>query len=628
MVTINIDGNSFQVDKNQNVLEAAKQCGIEIPSLCDIDTFTDECALCDVEIAGKGIVKACKVKPTDGMVVTTSSQLLSNIRKCNLERILQRANTNCSVPPCQIACPANVDIQSYLYFIANNEHLKAIEVIKKTLPMPLSIGRVCPAFCEAKCQRNLVDEPLAIRQLKRYAADIDLEKLNSYTPIKKDNKGIRIAIVGAGPGGLSCGYFLSNEGYNVTVYEAMPQAGGWLRYGIPEYRLPKDILDKEIDIMCRNGMSIETNKKLGENFTLSSLREEFDAVCLAIGASQASEMKYTGSDLAGCYLGVDFLKDQTLDKQYTIGKKVAVIGGGNTAIDCARSALRLGADTTLIYRRTRDEMPAETYEIEEAEHEGVKFHFLTNPAENIADDNGHVCQIKLEKMALGEPDASGRCSPKATGEYFVEDFDTVIAAVSQKTDTSFIATEDIELSFSRWNTINVDETTMHSGVKNIFAIGDFRRGPATAIEAIADGRKAAKGIDEFFGGTMEKLYTESFRSRNVERSHLIQPEHIEKLKRVMASIATGDNAKQTEEMLNHALAKVLRAKMPELTLAQRHLSFNEVETGLSQQAAIDEAKRCLSCGCDEGNDCKLRQYATDYKVDRKLFINRAVHLAN
>ncbi|KPA51570.1 NADH-ubiquinone oxidoreductase [Photobacterium leiognathi subsp. mandapamensis] len=623
MVTITIDGQSYKVDKNQTLLAAAKTCGIEIPSLCDVDEFSQECVLCDVEVAGKGIVKACDIQPIDGMVVTTESQVLTNIRKHNLERILQRANTNCSVPPCQVACPANVDIQSYLYFIANNEHLKAIEVIKKTLPMPLSIGRVCPAFCEAKCQRNLVDEPLAIRQLKRYAADIDLKKLENYTPVKKETKGKNIAIVGAGPGGLSCGYFLSNEGYNVTVFESMPQAGGWLRYGIPEYRLPKAILDKEIEIMCRNGMTIKTNTKLGEDFTLTSLSEEYDSVCLAIGASQASEMNYTGSDLDGCYLGVDFLKDLAMDKQYSIGKKVAVIGGGNTAIDCARSALRLGADTTLIYRRTRDEMPAETYEIEEAEHEGVKFHFLTNPVENIADENGRVCQVKLETMALGEPDASGRCSPKPTGEYTLEDFDTVIAAVSQKTDTGFLANEDIELSFSRWNTINVDEATMHSGVKNIFAIGDFRRGPATAIEAIADGRKAAKAIDEYFGGNMEKLYTESFRSRNVERSHLIRPEHAEKLKRIMASLATGNNTQDIESKLHHALAKVLRVKMPELTLAQREQSFSEVETGLSQQAAIDEANRCLSCGCDAGNDCKLRHYATDYKVDRRLFITRA-----
>ncbi|GAM66039.1 NAD-dependent formate dehydrogenase alpha subunit [Vibrio ishigakensis] len=333
--------------------------------------------------------------------------------------------------PCKTACPAGVDIQSYLYHISQNDHQKAIEVIKRTLPMPLSIGRVCPAFCETECRRGLVDDSIAIRQLKRHAADADLEAQEAIFHRKKLIKDKHIAIVGSGPGGLTAGYYLSNEGYEVTVFESMPHAGGWLRYGIPEYRLPKSILDKEIGLMCRNGMQIECRKKLGEDITLSSLSEQYDAVCLAVGASKAVEMNYAGSDLDGCYLGVDYLKDYVTEKNYLTGKKVAVIGGGNTAIDCARTAVRDGADTTLIYRRTRAEMPAEDYEIEEAEHEGVKFHFLTNPAENIAGSDGRVEAIRLEKMELGPADASGRRSPKATGEFFTEAFDTVIAAVSQ-----------------------------------------------------------------------------------------------------------------------------------------------------------------------------------------------------
>ncbi|MDF5473852.1 FAD-dependent oxidoreductase, partial [Vibrio parahaemolyticus] len=235
-----------------------------------------------------------------------------------------------------------------------------------------------------------------------------------------------------------------------------------------------DILDKEIELMCRNGMQVHTNQKLGVDLTLSQLSEEYDAVCLAVGASQAVEMHYTGSDLEGCYLGVDYLKDYVTEQNYVTGQKVAVIGGGNTAIDCARTARRAGADTTLIYRRTRDEMPAEDYEIVEAEHEGVKFHFLTNPAENLADETGRVNAIRLERMALGEPDASGRRSPKPTGEFFTEEFDTVIAAVSQKPDLSFLEGEDLSIPLTRWNTSDADEKTMHTGTGNIFSIGDFR----------------------------------------------------------------------------------------------------------------------------------------------------------
>ncbi|GAL03166.1 NAD-dependent formate dehydrogenase alpha subunit [Photobacterium aphoticum] len=387
MNNVIIDGQSIAVDGQQSLLDVANAHQIEIPSLCGLNKSGEKvpCDLCMVEIDGQGMQRACEVTAQAGMSVTTQSDALSAHRRQALNRIMADHYADCEAP-CQTACPAGVDIQSYLYHIAQNDHQKAVEVIKRTLPMPLSIGRVCPAFCEAECRRGIVDEPLAIRQLKRHAADIDLEAQEQYVPPRKADKGKRIAIIGSGPGGLSCGYYLSNEGYAVTVFESMPKAGGWLRYGIPEYRLPKAILDKEIELICRNGMEVKTNQSLGKDMQLSELVADFDAVCLAVGASQAVEMHYTGSDLDGCYLGVDYLKDYVTDKQYTTGKKVAVIGGGNTAIDCARTAVRDGADTTLIYRRTRDEMPAEDYEIAEAEHEGVKFHFLTNPVENMADE--------------------------------------------------------------------------------------------------------------------------------------------------------------------------------------------------------------------------------------------------
>ncbi|EPM4309619.1 FAD-dependent oxidoreductase, partial [Vibrio parahaemolyticus] len=498
MIEIVIDGKYRIVEEGLTLLEAAKVCGVEIPSLCGMNKSNEKipCDLCVVEVESGGTKRACDLKVYRGLNVVTQSEQLSEHRRKALNRIMTDHYADCEAP-CKTACPAGVDIQSYLYHISQNDHQKAIEVIKRTLPMPLSIGRVCPAFCESECRRSLVDEPIAIRQLKRHAADADLAAHEAYVPEKKPAKHRKIAVVGSGPGGLTAGYYLSNEGYDVTVFESMPKAGGWLRYGIPEYRLPKDILDKEIELMCRNGMQVETNKKLGVDFTLSQLSEDYDAVCLAVGASQAVEMNYSGSDLDGCYLGVDYLKDYVTEQNYVTGKKVAVIGGGNTAIDCARTACRAGADTTLIYRRTRDEMPAEDYEIVEAEHEGVKFHFLTNPAENIADENGRVKAIRLERMALGEPDASGRRSPKPTGEFFTEAFDTVIAAVSQKPDLSFLENDDLSIPLTRWNTSESDSQTMHTGTGNIFSIGDFRRGPATAVEAVGDGRVAAKAIDLF-----------------------------------------------------------------------------------------------------------------------------------
>ncbi|QUM86033.1 formate dehydrogenase subunit alpha [Moritella sp. 28] len=591
MINVTFNGELFPVNAQRNLLEAASDCDIEIPSLCGLNKNGEKvpCDLCVVDITGQGIKRACEVTPLEGMVVTTTSETLSSLRQKSLNRILSDHYADCEAP-CQTACPAGVDIQSYLYHISQNDHAKAVEVIKRTLPMPLSIGRVCPAFCEAECRRGLIDEPLAIRQLKRHSADIDLESQEQYIPLKKSTKGMSIAVVGSGPGGLTCGYYLTNEGYEVTVFESMPHAGGWLRYGIPEYRLPKAILDKEIEIMCRNGMQVLTNKKLGNDFTLTQLTQDYDAVCLAVGASQAVDMQYTGSDFDGCYLGVDYLKDYVTDGNYTTGKKVAVIGGGNTAIDCARTAVRDGADTTLIYRRTRAEMPAEDYEILEAEHEGVKFHFLTNPVENIANENGRVCEVKLEKMALGEPDASGRRRPEKTGEYFIEAFDTVIAAVSQKPDLSFMDKETLDLPLTRWNTQDADPDTMHSGVGNVFSIGDFRRGPATAIEAVADGRIAAEAIDRYFDGDMENIPVKQFNSQKAP-----------KLKQV--DTAQFDHIKQ-----------VMRSVMPELSTQERELSFAEVETGFDNDDAMREAARCLECGCQANTDCQLRDFATEYEV--------------
>ncbi|CAH6873432.1 Formate dehydrogenase-O, major subunit [Vibrio chagasii] len=591
MIQIVIDGKFRIVEQGQTVLEAAKTCGLEIPSLCGLNKTADKvpCDLCVVEVEGVGVTRSCELEVVNGLNITTQSKQLTVHRQDALNRIMADHYADCEAP-CQTACPAGVDIQSYLHHIAQNDHTKAIEVIKKTLPMPLSIGRVCPAFCETECRRNLVDDSIAIRQLKRHAADADLAAQESYMPAKKPNKGKSIAIVGSGPGGLTAGYYLSNEGYDVSVYESMPKAGGWLRYGIPEYRLPKSILDKEIELMCRNGMAVECDKKLGVDFTLSDLSRDFDAVCLAVGASQAVEMNYPGSDLGGCYLGVDYLKDYVTDKHFTTGKKVAVIGGGNTAIDCARTAVRDGADTTLIYRRTRDEMPAEDYEIEEAEHEGVKFHFLTNPAENIADDNGHVSEIRLERMALGPADASGRRSPKPTGEFFVEAFDTVIAAVSQKPDLSFMDNEEIDIPLTRWNTADADPQTMHTGTGNIFSIGDFRRGPATAVEAVGDGRIAAQAIDRFFNGDMDSIPAKPFNSRKHKQLKAVDPEQYKSIQRMARKI------------------------MPELTPEQREQSFEEVETGFDNADAIAEAARCLECGCQANTNCDLRDYSTEYKA--------------
>ena len=306
-----------------------------------------------------------------------------------------------------------------------------------------------------------------------------------------DKKDQKVCIIGAGPSGLTCGYYLSYSGYQVDIYEAMPQAGGWLRYGIPEYRLPKDILDHEIDLLCGAGMNIFTEKRLGVDIYINDIKNDYDAVYIAIGATKALGMDIPGVDKKNVFLGVDFLKLIILDEKLDLGKKVAVVGGGNTAVACARTAQRLGCEVSIIYRRTSEDMSADTHDIKAAVMEGIQLRTLANPVEYIGDDT--ISQIKIEIMQPGEMDESGRRKPVGTGEYEILDFTAVIIAFSQTTDTDCL--ENL-LPLTKDNTVMTDDH-MYTGVKNIFAGGDIKRGPRTAIEAVADGKRAAENINGY-----------------------------------------------------------------------------------------------------------------------------------
>jgi formate dehydrogenase major subunit len=601
MIEISLNGKKIKTEPGKTILQLAEEHGISIPTLChdkELKPF-GSCWVCAVEVKGRrGFVTSCGTEIADGMEIVTDSKEIHAARKMALELLLSDHYADCEAP-CKMACPDKVDVQTYVSLIANGQLHEAVKVIKENLPMPLSIGRVCPAFCEEECRRSLVDDSIAIRQLKRHAADFDLNDDWTWTPEKEEDKGKKIAIVGAGPSGLTCGFYLSNKGYDVTVYEAAPAAGGWLRYGIPEYRLPKAILDKEIELMCANGMKIELNKPIGKDITLDQLSSDFDAVYLAIGAQNAVPMRIEGSNLKGCFLGVDYLKDFVLGKKQKVGKKVAIIGGGNTAIDCARTARRKGAEVTLVYRRTRNEMPAEAYEVDAAEEEGVKFYFLTNPVENIGEKK-KLKKIKFEKMELGEPDESGRRRPQPTGKFFEEEFDTMIAAISQSPDVDFLAdtpntVKGKQIPLTRWSTAEADEASMYIGFANVFAGGDFRRGPATAIEAIADGRIAADSIDNFLNDRMMVKSEEMFNSVKEKKLKDVNPENYSQYK------------------------KISRYKMPELEPEERATNFEEVELGFSDADAKAEADRCLECGCQVNSTCDLRRYATDYKVEVDIF---------
>jgi formate dehydrogenase major subunit len=606
-IEVILNGKKVAAETGMTILDLATRYDIEIPTLCHDEELKPygSCWVCAVEVKGRrGFVTACGTYISEGMEITTSNEEINQARKMALELLISDHYADCEAP-CKIACPDHVDVQGYVSLIANGQYHEAVKVIKDTLPMPLSIGRVCPAFCEKECRRQLVEEPIAIRQLKRYAADEDLNDHWNYVPEKQPDKGKKVAIIGAGPSGLTCGYYLTNNGYEVDVFEASPEAGGWLRYGIPEYRLPKAILDKEIELMCTNGMKIHKNTVMGKDIYLDELSRKYDAVYVAIGAQKAVPMPVKGSELQGCYLGVDFLKAHALGNAPKLGKKVAIVGGGNTAIDCARTSVRLGAEVSIIYRRTKEEMPADQFEIDAAEHEGVQFYMLSNPVEYMG-ENGILKEIKIEKMQLGEPDSSGRRRPEPTGDYFTLQFDSIIAAISQvpETETFSLPENKVEgavFPISRWSTAIVNEDNMFTGLKNVFAGGDFRRGAATAIEAIADGKTASIMIDKFLQGEAMSPPKARFDSKKAGKVKDIS---------------------KTEYGQFDCRPRV---HMPEIELPKARSSFEEVELGFEQKQAKLEAERCLECGCQVNETCFLRQYATDYEVDPVRFMGSENH---
>ncbi len=591
-VTITLDGREVKAQEGATILEVAREHGIEIPTLCSDDKLEPygSCWLCIVDVEGaRGFVPSCSTRVADGMVVTTNSDDIRATRRLCLELLLSDHYGDC-VAPCTITCPAGIDIPGYIDHIKNGRFQEAVALIKERNPLPLIIGRVCPHTCETQCRRNNVDEPIGINNLKRFAADYDIACNVPYTPELAPSTGKKVAIIGGGPAGLSAAYYLVQMGHEPTIFDAMPALGGMLRYGIPEYRLPNAVLDKEIQGILDLGVKAETGVKLGEDISVEGLLDDgFDAVLLAAGAWDSRSMRVEGEDLGGVIHGIHFLRDVVLGKDVKVGPKVCVIGGGNTAIDAARTALRLGApEVTILYRRSRAEMPANDIEIEEAEEENVAFHFLAAPTKLIG-SNGTLEKMEYVEMELGEADESGRRRPVPIpgSEKFV-DVDTVIAAIGQGPDASFLD-DGTAVEVSRRGTVQVDDATMRTGDERVFAAGDLVTGAATAIEAIAGGRKAAIAIDRF-------LNSEPLDGQPYVYNH------------VKGDLENIDKADYED------IEKAPRAPMPTVPPEKRVTNFDEMCLGLTQEAAIKEAERCLQCICEAAEDCKLRNHASEYDV--------------
>lgn len=581
-----VDDTEIAAPAGASVLHAALEAGLEIPHLCFDQGLNHErnCGLCCVEIHGeREAVYACETPVRAGMRVQSQSEALTRLRRAALEKLLQNHKGDC-LPPCRLACPAGSDCQGYAGLIAEGKPEEALRRLYDAYPLPASLGRVCPHPCEDACRRSLFEGPVALGALKRFAADAALGEIEALLSPPQAATGKRVAVVGSGPAGLTAAWFLRRSGHGVTVFEAREKAGGMLRYGIPQFRLPKEVLDREIQIIQNSGVHFRYGRRLGRDFGLEGLRAEYDAVFLAPGAQQGAALGIEGQDLPGVYDGVRFLRQVAGGKVPELGKNVAVVGGGNTAVDACRTALRLpGVETVvLLYRRERGQMPAYRDEVEEAEREGAVLRFLVAPTALRAE--GKKLCLRLQAMRLDKADSSGRQRPEplpGQGEDLL--VDSVLVAIGQRLETEAFS----GLPMNGQNTLRSENGAL-PGLPGVFAGGDAEgEGPGLAVEACAAGKRAAAAMDVFLAGGCQPPAK--------------APLYVAK---------TGLCAADYPEVLPEA-----RAELPLLPPQERRAGFAESCLGLGREAARREAARCLECGCTDLWDCKLLRYGREYGLE-------------
>lgn len=607
-INVILNGKSAEAKVGETVLSLAQRYGYDIPTLCHdprLKPFSS-CFVCVVKIENlKGLQPSCSTVVFEGMKVETESEEIFKARQTSLNLLLSNHYADC-VAPCKLNCPAGVDVQGYISLIEKGFYTDAIKLIKETNPLPAICGRVCVRPCEFACRRNFLDEGAAVGvdYMKRFVADKDLISNERYKATKAQSSGKKVAIIGGGPGGLSAAYFLQQQGHQCDIFEAAPKAGGWLRYGIPEYRLPNDIIDKEIESITDLGVNIFFNKKLGENLLFKEIKQNYNAVILTIGSQKGTLAGVDGEDALNVFSGIEFLRNMAITGKTPNfkGKKVVVVGGGNTAMDCCRTAVRCGAeDVKVVYRRTENEMPANPIEVHESKVEGVDYMFLTNPIKIIKNNEGEINSITCVSMELGEPDSSGRRRPVVVqnSEFDIE-ADILLAAIGQKTEVNFLddvnsCYDNQKLSLNQWGDIKVNPRTFETDIIGVFSAGDCVSGPATIIEAIAQAKTASKFCHAFLSGE-EVVDDFEFFSKK------------ENFKKLEKKDFEGKYKTQS------------RNEMPVLD-SELRFNFNEVELGYdNEQVVKQEASRCLECGCTALYDCELKDLASKYKADQSKYL--------
>ncbi len=539
----------------------------DIDILLSIAQTVKECSLC-------GLGQTCP-----NPVLTTINYFRDEYEAHILEKKCPAAVCDSlMISPCQHTCPVGINIPKYVAHIAAGEYLESVETIRERNPFPAICGRICHHPCEGRCRRGELDEPVAIRALKRYAADWYFDHVGELPEPEPfpQTKSQKVAVIGAGPCGLSCAYFLAQMGYPVTVFEALPVGGGMLSVAIPDFRLPPEVIQKEIDYIAKRGVDIRYDAPINVNFTIEDLKKEgYESVFIAAGAQRSQQIGIPGEleDVEGFYYGLRFLRDVKIGRPLRIGSRVAVIGGGNVALDASRTAIRLGADeVSIYYRRSREEMPVTEVEYDEALAEGIKTNFLVSPT-RIVNNHWKVAGLNCINMRLGEPDASGRRRPVTIpGSEFFAEADTVIAAVGQAPDLSFLP-PDSALERTRWETLVVDGNRLATNILGVFAGGDFVAGPAMVIDAIAAGRRGAIAIDKYLRDDTSRV-----------EMYDLKPSVIE------------EKVEREEE---ESWEPQFRPQITLLPAKERRGSFKETELAFSEEDARREAKRCLRCDLEK-----------------------------